>query len=97
MHGVQTASSDLESLMYSFLYVATLGKLPWGAMTHDTNTALYTKLSCMTQPSMFEEDVGVYITDARLKAIANNLRGLFFVDERYVGRVSASKFIEMLA
>ena len=72
----QTASSDLESLMYSFLYVATQGKLPWGPMTHDPSSALYAKLACMTDPRLFDAKVVYHIGEPRLKAIAKNLRGL---------------------
>ena len=97
MDEVQTASSVLESLIYSLLNVATRGQLPWAHLPH-TDT-MFAKLGCMTQSSLFDREIGIRL-EPSLKAIAQNLHGLFYFNQQYKPYVNASAFIatlEMLA
>ena len=99
MGDAQTASSDLESLMYCFLYVATQGDLPWARMGHTTirgAPATFAKLACMTQSRLFDDKIAVHLGEPSLKAIARTLRGLFFPEDKYQPHVSASEFIAAL-
>ena len=78
--------SDPESLMYSFLYVATQGDLPWARMGHTTirgAPATYAKLACMTQSKLFDDQIATHLKEPSHKAIAKNLRGLFFPNDKY--------------
>ena len=93
----QAASSDLESLMYCFLYVATRGHLPWKDLPRCKRApAIYAKYSCMAKESLFRSEVADYIRESSLVPIAKKLRGLFFKDAEYQPTVSASSFIAAL-
>ena len=83
----QAASSDLESLMYCFLYVATRGHLPWKGLPRYTRApAIYAKYSCVAKESLFHSEVAIHIRESSLVPIAKNLRSLFFRDDKDVPR-----------
>ena len=92
----QAASSDLESLMYCFLYMATGGHLPWRDSPRYTRAAIFAKYSCMAKSSLFHSQVADLIRESSLVAIAKKLRGLIFKDENYEPMVTASDFIAAL-
>ena len=93
----QAASSDLESLMYCFLHVATQGRLPWKDLPRHTRApAIYAKYSCMAKKSLYHSKITAHIREPSLVPIAKSLRGLFFRDDKYEPMVSASDFIAAL-
>ena len=93
----QAASSDLESLMYCFLYVATRAHHPWKDLPQCKQApAIYAKYSCMAKESIFCSEVADHIKESSLVPIAKKLRGLFFKDAKYQPTVSASDFIAAL-
>eukprot|EP00891_Asterochloris_glomerata_P009098 jgi/Astpho2/9098/fgenesh1_pg.00133_%23_93_t len=80
----QAASSDLESLMYCFLHVATQGRLPWKDLPRHTRApAIYAKYSCMAKKSLYHSKITAHIREPSLVPIAKSLRGLFFRDDKY--------------
>ena len=94
MRDAQTASSDLESLMYSFLYLATQGQLPWAHLPQ--TDAMFAKSGCMTQSRLFDREIAVWVKEPSLKATTETLRGLFLVKQPSKPCVSASEFIAAL-
>ena len=95
----QTTSSDLESLMYCFLSVATGGHLIWKDLPHirpKERPAIHTKYTCMSRAGDFDSYIVGHIEESSLVPIAKSLRALFFKDATYEPTVSAIEFIAAL-
>jgi len=73
---VHSTSSELECLMYVFLYVATDRRLVWKPYSNDQREAFDTKYTCMTW--LFEEDILSRIDTHVFKEVAKGLQRLFF-------------------
>jgi hypothetical protein len=67
-HKVQNVSTELESLMYVLLYIATAGRLIWRTYGLQHVEAGHVKFACMT--ARFHNDVLERISDPALKEVA---------------------------
>lgn len=81
-HG-QSTGSDLESLFYCFLDVATCGDLHWKHAHLDEVPAFDMKALVMIDPGLFSEKVCGRILPSKagsinLRAVAKRLRTLFY-------------------
>ena len=72
LHGrVHSLLSELECLMYVFLYIATNRRLVWKPYSNDQREAIDTKYTGMTYT--FEEDVLSRIDTQLFKEVAKRL------------------------
>ena len=95
LDGTQNLSTELESLMYVFLYIATGARLVWKPYRHDQRGARAVKMMSMTYE--FESDVLSRIEDPMCSAAAINLQRLFFPSNQLCRDVSVQAFRQALA
>lgn len=81
-------SSELESLLYVLLHIATWGRLLWKMYRNDQREAYAVKLTAMTVE--FEDQILARIESPLLKAAAIHLQELFFPGNSYDPRAKVT-------
>ena len=94
-HKVQNVSTELESLMYVLLYIATAGRLIWRTYGLQHVEAGHVKFACMT--ARFHNDVLERISDPALKEVATAIQRLFFPGSQHRSDVTVKEFQSALA
>lgn len=94
-HRVQNVSTELESLMYVLLYIATAGRLIWRTYGLHHVEAGHVKFACMT--ARFRDEVLVRIPDPALKEVAIAMQRLFFPGCQHRSDVTVKEFQSALA
>ncbi len=84
----QDLSSELESLLYVLLHIATGGRLLWKMYRNDQREAYAVKLTAMAVE--FEDQILTRIESPLLKAAAIHLQELFFPGNLYYPRVKVT-------
>ncbi len=74
-------TSELESLLYVFLFIATGHDLPWKRQLIGTRSAFDRKHTTMV--AEFEETIVQHIEDDQLRPTALALQALFFPDGKW--------------
>ncbi|CAL8460901.1 g432 [Coccomyxa elongata] len=77
-------TTELESLFYVLLFIATRKQLPWKGTSLSDTASFERKCICMTHH--FEKRVLPLIEDERLRQVAVSLQGLLFPGHHWVER-----------
>lgn len=86
----QSVGSDLESLLYSLMYIAMERALPWLGLLG--RAAVDRKIACMTSNQLFSSKVLDKIPSITLRKVVAELRQLFFLAGDYRSDVSIVEF-----
>ena len=95
-HPKQSLTTELESLFYSFLFVATADKLHWKHAPFDAAAAFDSKHSPMVSPTRFEEKVVSRIYLPALQSLARTMRDFFFPSANLPMDLDAGAFLCLL-
>ena len=90
----QTASTDLESLFYTFLWCATYHKLHWKHGGFGEVAAHDAKGFAMVSDIMFSDKVLSRIPADGLKAVAKRFRILFYPNDINLPKVTVQQFVD---